>query len=400
MKKILLVSDSPYATTGLGRMSKYFLKMLPEFEWTVWGAHHPEFHVRNGVHTPIFSPDDFEAKFQILSPKTYTKDQLGLEIVPSVIDQLKPDYVITSMDYDKVVDSILEGLKQAQFSGNFKWINYFPIDREDYKMGEASSFRYPDVNVCITKFGQGKIKEQNPRLPIKQIYHPIDASEFPEIKKKHIENFRSKTFKGVDKTDFLIGSVNRSFARKDTPRLVRILSEYFRDNEGVKGYIHGGSTTYEGLNLYNVAKESQIRPQSLFFLPESVPETDGVSPDDLNKIYRSMDLFLTVSTGEGFGFTTVEAMLTKTPIIAPHNTSFTELVQDFGYLIPTAEMAFHHNGNTCMWPLVNTDAVKEKITYVRENYDEAQEKANLGAKWVKDNLNLDVIANQWREILV
>lgn len=397
-KKIVLVSDSPYSTTGLGRVSKYFLKMLPEFEWSVWGFLHPSFDIRKGMYLPHYDKGDFECDFKLTSPRMFGDDVYGLDLIGSFIEQEKPDFLITSMDYDRIV-TISDHIKQLQFTLDFKWINYFPADREDLKPAEIQGFRFPDVNICITKFGMDSIHAINPKLDIKYIHHAIDATEFPSVGKSTLKKTKNKVWPNMDKKDFFIGSINRSFIRKDTGRLVRLLSEYIRDKGDTAAYIHGKNVTFEGLDLKKLAFETDIPKGKLAFMPDNLNEIDGVTPETLNKIYRCFDLFLTVSQGEGFGYTTIEALLTETPIIAPHNTSFPELVQDFGYLVPTSEVAFWGNSNSSMWPVVNMEDVKDKIDYVRDNYDEAKEKARAGSKWVKGNLNLQVIGDQWREIL-
>ena len=400
MKKILLVSDSPYATTGLGKMSKSFLKMLPEFEWVVWGFLHPQHTIKNstGVQTPIYNEADFPGKFKIYSPKSYTDNQFGLEFVPDLISKEKPDYLITSMDYSRVVP-IIDQIKELQFVQDFKWINYYPADREDFLALEVDHFRFPDVNVCITKFGVDQIKKINPKLDIKQIYHPVDPADFPEVKKSKLTKFKHKTWPRAIDNEFLIGTVNRSFARKDSLRLITIFSEFLKRTEGTYAYVHGDRKTFEGADLGRLAFERGIPPGRLAFLPDEVREFDGVPGEVMNKIYRSFDLFVTVSTGEGFGFSTVEALMTETPIIAPYNTCFPELVQDFGYLIKPSEYAFHNNGTTNLWPIVNINEVAEKMIYVKDHYAQAKKKAKRGSEWVKKNLNLEVIAEQWREIL-
>lgn len=398
MKKILLVSDSPYATTGLGRMSKSFLKMLPEFEWTIWGFLHPNFDVRHGRWYPAYNENDFGAKFKLFSPKSYTDNQFGLEYIPELIIEEKPDFLITSLDFDKA-SGLVEKITELKFLQDFKWINYFPMDREDYKAIELDLLRFPDINVCITKYGVNKIKAINPRVKIHQIYHPIDESEFPQIKKKDIEEFRVKSFEGVNKDTFLAGTINRSFARKDTARLVVAASKFLNDVKDAYFYIHGSMRTFEGLDLGRLAFENGVPNKRMSFLPGNISEVDGVGHEQLNKIYRSLNLFVTLSGGEGFGFSTVEALLTETPIIAPSNTCFPELIQDFGYIIPTKDFAFHYNNTTSMWPIVNVDEVVEKMKYVKDNYSEAKLKAKAGAKWVRENLNLKVIGDQWREIL-
>lgn len=397
-KKILLVSDSPYATTGLGRMSKYFMKMLPEFEWSVWGFLHPDFNLRHGQLLPYYNDKDFEAKFKIASPRMFVDDQYGFDILPSFIEQEKPDFVITSMDFH-LTASIMDRLNELRMLLGFKWINYFPMDREDFKSLEVDAYRFPDVNVCITKFGVQQFHKYNPKVHIEQIYHPIEAAEFPAITRQQRRNFKLKIWPTIAKNTFVVGTVNRSFARKDTARLVMCFNQFLRETEDTFAYLHGSRKTAEGMDLAKLAYENEVPQKRLSFLPSTVSEVDGVSQEVLNQIYRSLDLFVTVSAGEGFGFSTVEALLTETPIIAPRNTCFPELVQDFGYLIDTAGMVFHGTTNTAMWPYVNIEDVVEKMHYVKNNYEEAKEKAKAGSKWVKENLNLDIIASQWRKIL-
>lgn len=400
-KKILLISDSPYATTGLGRMSKYFLRMLPDYKFVVWGMLHPDHNIRKGVFYPHYNKEDFpNTEFELISPKTYTDNQYGIEYIPDLIKTVQPDFVITSMDYDKIYPSV-EQMKQLQFTmeKKFKWINYFPMDREDFKPIEVDGYRFPDVNVCITKFGVDKIHAVNPKIKIHQIYHPLDLSEFPEVDAKELKEFKAKTWPSFPVDSYHVGTVNRSFSRKDTARLVRIFIDFLKRTKDTTAYLHGSVTTAEGLNLNQVGMENEAPKGRMAFLPAGLNEVDGIPQEILNKIYRCLDLFVTVSTGEGFGFSTVEAMACKIPIIAPKNTSFTELVADCGYLIEPSEMAFINPTKTTMWPVVNMEKVIEQMIYVMEHPEETKEKTERAYNFVKDNLNLDKIANQWRKIL-
>lgn len=399
MKKIFLISDSPYASTGLGRISKSFLQMLPEFEWVVWGFNHSEFHLKKGTQYPMFKEDDFKGKFKLLTPQTFTTDPYGLDLAVDVIKDEKPDFVITCMDFDRFGVAI-DKLKNLQFTQDFKWVNYFPMDREDYKDLEAEGFRFPDINVCMTRFGVDKMHSIDPKMDIKQIYPAIEKADFPHMTTKEAMDFRLKFWPATDRDTFSIGTINRSFARKDTARLVTIFTDFLKQHKDSFAYLHGSRYTFEGIDLGKLAYERGLQEKKLAFLPPSMAEIDAVSQSDLNKIYRSLDLFVTVAGGEGFGFSAVEALLTETPVITPGNTSFPELIQDFGYIIPTAEMAFHQTKSTVMWPIVNIQAVLDQMNYVKDNYAEAKAKAKEGSKWVKKNLNLTTIAKEWRKVLV
>lgn len=398
-RKIILVSDSPYASTGLGRMSKYFLKMLPEFHWVIWGVNHPHYNVRNNKNYAYFDEKDFEGEVTLYSPTMFTDDQYGFEYIPDLIKSEKPQFLLTSLDYDRIL-RVGDQIKGLQLTHQFKWVNYFPMDREDYKPGEVDSLRYPDINVCITKFGVKKIHSINPKVALEQIYHPVDADDFPLLSNKKRKENKKKIWPGLKPKTFITGSVSRSFARKDTARLVNIFSKFAKETKNTFHYIHGSRYTTEGIDLGQLALECGMPEKRLNFLPSSYQETNALTQEMLNAIYQTMDLYVTVSTGEGFGYSTVEALITQTPIIAPSNTSFPELVQDFGYLIDTEAYAYQYTKNgRSMWPVVNIDKVVKKMHYVRDNYTEAKEKAIRGSVWVKENLNLNVIADQWRKIL-
>lgn len=398
MKKILLVSDSPYATSGLARISRSLIEMLPEFEWVVWGMLHPDFNVRKGMQFPYYDPADFKAKFRILTPKSYTDDQFGFELVPGLIEAEKPDFLITTVDFDRFL-KVLEPIKKLQFTLDFKWINYFPMDRVDYFDEEVEWFRFPDVNVCYSEYGRDRLHQINPKLDIKAIRCAINVDEFPTIPQEEIDQFRAGTWKGVNQDTFLVGSVNRSFARKDTARLVRAFANFLNETPNSYAYIHGSSMTFEKVDLAQLAYQLKTPPGRLAFMPKGFTELQGVSQQVLNKLYQSMNLFVTVSCGEGFGYTAAEALLAGVPVIAPNHTTFPEVVGGFGYLVEPSEMAYQYNGSTVMWPVVNVDDVVKTMKKVKKNYPEAKERALAGQKWAREHLNYTTIGNQWREIL-
>lgn len=401
-KKILLISDSPYSTSGLGRMARYFMEMLPEYQWIHWGVNHPKHEISPRYARPIYDINDFNGDFKIISPQQFgdQKDPTyAFSYLTAVIKQEKPDYVITSIDYNRIV-AHFETIQQLKMVIGFKWINYFPVDREYTYASELQSFKFPDVNVCISKFGVNKIKEFDKKVKIDQIYHPIDAAEFPEVDNKEINEFKQKYYGGVlGKKDFLVGTVNRNFARKDPVRTLDSFIKFNKKNPRSMMYFHGSRITYEGHDLTAIANQLGITPQKLIFPSVDFAETDGYPQEVLNKIYRTFDLFTTSSMGEGFGFTTVEAMLCEVPIIAPKNTTFPELVQDFGYLVDTKDWVFFYNNYDVPWPIVDQKDFVDTMQYVYDNKEETKEKTKKGREWVIKNLNLNTIRDQWKKIL-
>lgn len=397
MSKVLLVSDSPYATTGLGRMSRYFIRMFPEHEWFVWGAHHNHFEVQKGKWITRFDQSDFEADFQVFSPFTLgTNDHFAYQYLGKFIEQVKPDVLLTSADFDRILPA-MQDIKNLQFAMDFKWINYFPADREDIKEGEADAFRFPDENVCITKFGLEKHAHIAEKIGMKQIYHPIDIEDFPELDKLEA---REKAFPSLSNIEIMFGAVGRSFSRKDSARLTVAASRHLAKYNGDFFHIHGSHTMSDTrVDLRQIAKFNGCPPNTISFLPEQVSEVDAISQEAMNRVYASFDVYVSASLGEGFGYPTVEAMMHELPMILPNNTSFPELAGKFAYLIDPSGDSFAVPGNSSYWPHMSTEDMVEKFGWVRNNLDKAQEKARGARQWVINNLSLDVIKEQWRPIL-
>ncbi|ANQ52089.2 glycosyltransferase family 4 protein [Flammeovirga sp. MY04] len=96
-------------------------------------------------------------------------------------------------------------------------------------------------------------------------------------------------------------------------------------------------------------------------------EFSGFIPDEkLNQFYNEADLFVFTSLYEGFGYTPLEAMATKLPVISTKGGSLTEIVGKGGTLVE-----------------YNVMDMIEKITHYIENEKERKQQAELGYEWVK-----------------
>ena len=160
--------------------------------------------------------------------------------------------------------------------------------------------------------------------------------------------------------------------------------------------------TNEKQDLRLIAHMLGLRGEDVVFTPQGYTEIAGVSNSELNEIYNCIDIFVTASMGEGFGFTTVEALLTGTPIVAPSNTSFPELINDNGYLVPIDlidSFEFNYGLYDIPWQRVKTTDLAKGLLEVYNNLDLYKNKAIKGREWVIDNLNFEKIKKQWSEII-
>jgi glycosyltransferase involved in cell wall biosynthesis len=85
--------------------------------------------------------------------------------------------------------------------------------------------------------------------------------------------------------------------------------------------MHTEPTDTEGPNLFATAKELNLE-DTVFFSRERIDF------DKMNILYNVSDFCISLSFAEGFGLSTLESMMTGTPIIAPTTGGLTRQVVD------------------------------------------------------------------------
>lgn len=99
-----------------------------------------------------------------------------------------------------------------------------------------------------------------------------------------------------------------------------------------------------------------------------------------SSIYHASDVFITTTSGEGFGLCCVEAMACGLPIIHPNVPVFPEIVGNAGISCSIKERKFNTEKN--IWHnLVNTDEVSDSLELLYND-------------WKKDKSLLDRLSNQ------
>lgn len=420
-KKLLLFGDTPVAPTGLGRLHRYLLDGLyktGEWDITVIGINHDDMSKIGGLIKAEYDRTKFP--YTIYAPQFIPNDTWGYSIIKQLLED-GVDLVITSHDIQRVVP-MMEDLMRASMTKGTRWINYIPVDRVNLSSKEIPFFTSADANVFITKYAYHRIVDQIDDEDLKakcfQIYHPVDIDEFSPLGSKEKENARNEFMnERFVEPYFLLGTINRNIHRKDPARLIPIFNDLLSFKDDYRLYIHGPvqdikinmqEVLINTENIYSITNKKgltysdknyiNIQRDVLF----SRLYSDGAySQEDLRKVYGCFDVFLTTSTGEGFGYSTAEAMAMEIPIVAPSNTSFDELLGygERGYLSPISDIFMTYEWGDSWRELANIKATVDHIQNIRENYSEAKKKARLAREWVIDNLRTEVIIRQWLEII-
>jgi glycosyltransferase involved in cell wall biosynthesis len=259
--------------------------------------------------------------------------------------------------------------------------------------------RFFDQVVVPSKYGVEVIKNYDPALAkkTKMIYYGLNAGEFHAIPQSEKDAMRKVLNIGKK---FVVGYVGRNQWRKDLYHLMKIFAKFKIKNPDSYLYIHAHPTTtaHDGGNLFQMAEMLGLKLGVDYGTPSpDFSENAGFAIGDLNKLYGIMDVFVSASTGEGFGLPMAEAMLAEVPVIAPDNTTVPELLGEGRGLIYKTNntVCFGQTDQMRERPLADIDDAVDKLTFVKqfrnkEAVDKMKKKALEFAKTLTSEKMVDL----------
>lgn len=305
-----------------------------------------------------------------------------------------------------VIEPIMEEVQKTQAAlkergmNVFKTVFYFPVDAK-LKKSWVETVAGADFPVVYTEFGKQEVLSHMPELEdrLEVIYHGNNPDHFFPIQdKEDVKAFRNQFFRGQADDRFLMVNVNRNQPRKDIARSLMILKELWDRGRTPLLYLH---MQYEdsGGNIFTMAEQMGLGKEYEFFLPSPKVFTanQGMPIEDVNRIYNAADLVISTTLGEGWGLSATEAMATKTPLLIPDNTSFSEIgANNRAALVPSgADPSMHivkEMDNDRIRPLTDVKAAADRIEEIMDGKNLPN--VNAAYQWVRD-LDWSNICKKW-----
>lgn len=214
----------------------------------------------------------------------------------------------------------------------FKTIVYAPSDSKLIPL-LIKDFEKLDLIITFTEYARKEMLAVKPELlgKIKIIPHGTNTRDFKPIAylDKELREFRESYFGGNTDSKYIITNINRNQPRKDIPSTIFAfmhLKEIWKDKD-IKPflYLHMNPKDPLGWDLRALLEQTPLQEMEDYMLTPMDIENHGATEDMLNKIYNASDLYVTTTHGEGWGLTVTEAMVCKTPVVAPLHTSINEI---------------------------------------------------------------------------
>lgn len=312
MLRILWSSNSPFCPTGYGIQTAVASQQLKKM----------------GHEVAIFAFYGLEGS---------KIDWMGIPIYPNnprdwgqtdsymFYDDFKADVFVTLVDA-----WVLKGLDVRM-----NWVPWMPVDHEPCSDAVVRALNgSPNLikPIAMARFGQQMLRDRG--IESYYIPHSVNTNIYsPSVESR--KEYRTQ-FKWEDK--FIIGTVGTNHGERKnwitSMKAVKKLSEMHPGE--IVYYMHTDPICERGINL--AALRENLKMEGITFFPSRASMTIGIEPEAMSRAYNTMDVFLLLSKGEGFGIPLIEAQACGTPIITTKCTAQTELMGGGWFvkdLIPT-----------------------------------------------------------------
>ena len=302
-KKILLLSDHALSTSGVGCQSRFLVNGLIETgRWTVrqFGA-----AIKHTDYRPTRVNDDF-----IIKPVDGFGDP---QLIKTTLATEKPDVLVLFTDPRFFVwlwemeDEVHQVCPIAYWH---VWDNR-PVpefNRVLYDSTDLINCHSYDTYEYVKDIAPGRTNFIPHAVP-KDIFYPLSDED---------RRAQKAIVLGEERVDhFTAFWVNRNAKRKRPGDLLWAWSMFLDRLESTHGHrdatllMHTDPEDPEGPNLYAVVELLGITDNIVF-------SVDRIEFEKMNVLHNISDFTINISYAEGFGLSTLEAMMCAKPIIAAH----------------------------------------------------------------------------------
>ena len=300
-----------------------------------------------------------------------------------------------------IIDAMRNIQKKNAHAGKnkFKSVFYFPIDGPPLKSW-FDNIDFFDVPVAYTQYAKKEILKCRPELEkkLQVILHGNNPDHFYPLEKEKIRRFRKEYF-GANADKFIINATNRNQPRKDLPTLILGFKRYKEAfNPDAFLYLHCNPTDHMGWNLYTIMEQLGLKEGVDFMFPPEAYHDAGASIDVLNHIFNASDVYLTTTTGEGWGLNVSTAAACKIPVIAPYTTS---LIEMSGYdkwfvTLKDLEPSINHFDSMLRYKCSVYD-IANALDYVHFQRDDINDRIEKAYMYTQ-SITWDIICKHWIKI--
>ena len=313
-KTILLLSDHPLSTSGVGTQARWLIEGLVStgrFSFRCFGG-----AIKHEDYNEIVVNPDF-----VIKPTNGFGDEMMLR---KALVQIKPDALMLFTDprfFQWVIAMEDEVHQICPIAYNHLW------DNKPWPEFNRTFYESIDLINCINHPTYEMVHE---RFADKTNYipHAVPKELFKPLPEADVQRFKRAVL-GPTRADHFVGMfVSRNARRKMANDILVSWAAFINDLKQKHGVakatmvMHADPLDPEGANLYHVIDLLGIKEHVVF-------SKDRVGFPEMVGLYNMCDFVVNRSCAEGFGLGTLEAMMCGKPIIAIKTGGLTRQVEDW-----------------------------------------------------------------------
>jgi len=352
-----------------------------------------------GFSTPIGGTPVKGRRPLITYPKRF--DQFGSDAAKLICDRWKPDIMVTL--FDIWIDESLSPIGPPGWLSSMHpyWVPIIPVDHDPIPMPTLVPARRAYKPVAMSRFGQRQLEANG--VSSTYIPHGVETSVFKPsedkvVSRQHLQDISVPLVAGKaepwPEDCFVIGKVaaNKDTKRKGFDKDALALNIFFENNPDAKKdtrvFMHtlprfpGGFNIDHWYDICGVAQYVKVIDEFFWW--------QGLTPEDMAKLYGGFDVLLNASRGEGFGIPIIEAAACGVPTIGTNFTAMPELIRGHGWLVEK-----YNRELTAALSFIASPSEYEMAQHLEDAYNNRDKTAQFGEASRKFALNYD-----WRKVIV
>jgi len=313
-KTILMLSDHPLSTSGVGTQSRWLINGLVntgKYSFKCFGG-----AVQHDNYDSVVVNPDF-----IIKPTNGFGDK---NLLRKTLAQLRPDALMLFTD----PRFFIWAWEMADEINQICPIAYWHLwDNPPWPDYNSVLYESTDLINCINYPTYEMVKEHFPHKT-NYIPHAVPTELYNVLPNDQVQEFKKKLL-GPERLDhFTVLYVSRNARRKMTSDILVSWKMFMNDLQEKHGHqkasivMHCDPYDPEGTNLHSVVDMLGIRNSVVF-------SKDRIAFEDMNILYNMCDTVVNRSSNEGFGLPLLEAKMCGKPVISIKTGGLTRQVEDY-----------------------------------------------------------------------
>lgn len=392
--KIVLLSDHPLSTSGVGTQARVLIDGLiktGKYSFNCLGAAVKH----SNYETIMVNPDLIVKPIDGFGTKEMLRQILITQKPDAILLFTDPRQFIWAWDIEDEIHQVCP-------------ITYWHVwDNDPYPDFNDVWYESTDLINCLSDKTYELVKQKHP-LKTNYIPHTWPKELFYQLPDNEIANLKQQFF-GHMKDWFMALWVNRNAHRKLPADLMHgwklFLDKLYQETGKKEAFLlmHTNPSDIEGVDLFKISEMLGIKENVIF-------SNQQVEFSELNMLYNVADTTVNVSRAEGFGLATLSALVVGKPIIANMTGGLTTQVKD-------RDTGFEYGA--AIKPAVRTlignpvNAGIGSVPYIHDDYPSVQDIAEafykvwkmgpekrkevgeLGKKYAEKNYSYEKMIQDW-----